>query len=223
MLVSPNRRLLRRGPAFFSLAAVAFITACRGEPPAPPAFPPVEVGVVDVEPRALALVLEYPAQLKGVREVEVRARVSGILLERRYDEGAHVEAGEILFRIDADPYRIALQSAQANLAVAMQNEDASQADVRVADAQLKFQREDLAASQQLGKIVLDLAQKRALSETSAIRARADIDKTRASVTKAEAEAARARIRLGEGPDGNPQVRQALAALEQAFAKLGLQA
>jgi hypothetical protein len=42
---------------------VVLVTACRGEPPAPPQMPPVEVGVVDVEPRALALVLEYPAQL----------------------------------------------------------------------------------------------------------------------------------------------------------------
>jgi membrane fusion protein (multidrug efflux system) len=108
---------LRRGPGFFSLSAVALLAACRGEPPAPPAFPPVEVGVVDVEPRALALMLEYPAQLKGVREVEVRARVSGILLERRYNEGAHVEAGEILFRIDADPFRAEVARARAALGI----------------------------------------------------------------------------------------------------------
>ena len=79
--------------------------------------PPAEVGVVDVEPRSLALVLEYPAQLKGVREVEVRARVSGILLERRYEEGARVEAGEVLFRIDPDPFRAQVAQAQAALAV----------------------------------------------------------------------------------------------------------
>jgi membrane fusion protein (multidrug efflux system) len=83
-----------------------------------PASPPVEVGVVDVQPRALPLVLEYPAQLKGVREVEVRARVSGILLERRYDEGEHVEAGDVLFRIDADPFRAEVARARAALAVA---------------------------------------------------------------------------------------------------------
>jgi membrane fusion protein, multidrug efflux system len=80
-------------------------------------MPPVEVGVVDVEPRALALVLEYPAQLKGVREVEVRARVSGILLERLYSEGEHVEAGEILFRIDPDQFRAEAARARAALAV----------------------------------------------------------------------------------------------------------
>src|SRR5262245_6021835 len=108
---------MRRGPGFLSLSAVVVVAACRGEPPAPPAMPPVEVGVVDVQPRALPLVLEYPPQLKGVREVEVRARVSGILLERRYNEGAHVEAGEVLFRIDPDPFRAEAARARAALGV----------------------------------------------------------------------------------------------------------
>jgi membrane fusion protein (multidrug efflux system) len=109
--------MTRRGPGFFSLSAVVLVAACGGEPPAMPLPPPVEVGVVDVEPRALTLVLEYPAQLKGVREVEVRARVSGILLERRYAEGARVEAGEVLFRIDPEPFRAEVAQAQAALEV----------------------------------------------------------------------------------------------------------
>jgi membrane fusion protein (multidrug efflux system) len=101
--------------------AATLLAAC-GEPSAvPPAPPPVEVGVVDVLPRALPLVLEYPAQLKGVREVEVRARVSGILLERRYDEGARVEAGDLLFRIDPDPFRAEAARARAALALAEAN------------------------------------------------------------------------------------------------------
>ena len=99
-----SRRQARRGLGFSPLFAALLLAACA-EAPAPPPPPPVEVGVIDVEPRELTLSLEYPAQLKGVREVEVRARVSGILLERRYDEGARVEAGEVLFRIDPDPFR----------------------------------------------------------------------------------------------------------------------
>jgi membrane fusion protein (multidrug efflux system) len=82
-----------------------------------PMPPPVDVGVIAVEPRSLPLVLEYPAQLKGVREVEVRARVSGILLERRYDEGERVEAGDVLFLIDPAPFRAAAERARAEVAV----------------------------------------------------------------------------------------------------------
>ena len=117
MQSKPHRRCTRRGAGFFQLSAAVLIVGCQGEPPAMPTPPPVEVGVVDVQPRALPLVLEYPAQLKGVREVEVRARVSGILLERRYDEGAHVDAGEVLFRIDPDPFRAEAARVRAALAV----------------------------------------------------------------------------------------------------------
>jgi membrane fusion protein (multidrug efflux system) len=112
----PYRRLLRRGHHFLPLSAALFVAACS-EPSAAPAPPPTEVGIVVVEPRSLPLDLEYPAQLRGVREVEVRARVSGILLERLYDEGARVEAGDILFRIDPDPFRAEVARVRAALGV----------------------------------------------------------------------------------------------------------
>ena len=121
----PHRRIARRGRVFFLLSAALLVAACS-EPPSPPPQGPVEVGVVDVEPRSLPLELEYPAQLRGVREVEVRARVSGILLERSYDEGERVEAGEVLFRIDADPFRAEVARARAAVAV----EEASFAQAR---------------------------------------------------------------------------------------------
>jgi membrane fusion protein (multidrug efflux system) len=112
-----TRRFLRRVPGFFPLFAVAALGACNAPPAAPPQMPPVDVGIVEVTPRDLPLSLEYPAQLKGEREVEVRARVSGILLERRYNEGAHVEAGDLLFRIDPEPFRAAVARARAEVGV----------------------------------------------------------------------------------------------------------
>lgn len=146
--------------------------------------------------------------------VQIAPEVSGPVVAVSVRDNRQVKKGQVLFRIDPLPFQIALRSAEANLAVAVQGADASAADVRVADAQLQKQRADLAASQQLGKIVLDLSAKRALSETSAIRARADIAKTHAEISRAVAEAERARIRLGEA-GANPQVRQALVAVEQA--------
>ena len=117
MSVLPSRRDLRRGASFFSLFAGLGLAACDEQSAAPPAFPPVDVGVVDVQPRALSLQLEYPGQLKGVREVEVRARVSGILLERRYDEGEMVQAGDVLFRIDPAPFQAAVARARAEVGI----------------------------------------------------------------------------------------------------------
>lgn len=147
--------------------------------------------------------------------VQIAPEVSGPVVAVGVRDNREVRKGQTLFRIDPSPFQISLRAAQASLAVAMQGADSSAADIRVADAQLQRQRVDLATSRQLGKIVLDLSAKRALSETSAIRARADIAKTRAEISRAEAEAERARIRLGEAGNGNAQVRQAQAAVEQA--------
>ena len=104
-----------RKPLFSSLLA-ALLVACE-QPQPPPALPPVEIGALEVQPRDLALALEYAAQLRGVREVEVRARVSGILLERMYEEGQPVEAGDLLFRIDPAPFRAEAERARADLGV----------------------------------------------------------------------------------------------------------
>jgi membrane fusion protein (multidrug efflux system) len=98
------------------LLGAASLGACAQQQ-APPTAAPVEVGVIEVQPRDLALSLEYPAQLRGVREVEVRARVSGILLERRYEEGARVAAGDVLFRIDPEPFRAEVARARAEVGV----------------------------------------------------------------------------------------------------------
>lgn len=80
----------------------------------PPPLP--EVVVVTVQPQSLPTTFEYVGQTVGSREVEVRARVSGILERWNYREGAEVAAGESLFTIDPTPYRAALAKAEAVLA-----------------------------------------------------------------------------------------------------------
>lgn len=151
--------------------------------------------------------------------VQIAPEVSGPVIAVDVRDNQPVRAGQVLFRLDRRPFEIALRAAQASLAVAEQGVDSSAADVRVAAAQLQRQRVELATSQQLGRIVLDLSAKRALSETSAIRARSDIARTRAEIERARAEAERARIRLGDGIAGHPQVMQAMAAVEQATLEL----
>jgi membrane fusion protein, multidrug efflux system len=108
-----------RIPLLSSLLAVG-LAACAPVP-APPAPPPSEVAALEVQPRDLPLALEYAAQLRGVREVEVRARVSGILLERRYEDGQAVKAGDLLFRIDPAPFRAEVERQRAQLGVQQAN------------------------------------------------------------------------------------------------------
>jgi multidrug resistance efflux pump len=146
---------------------------------------------------------------------QVAPEVAGDVVAVGAKDNSAVRKGQLLFRIDPEPYEVAIRSAQANLSVALQAADVSVADVAAARAQVRKQRVDLAASRQLGKIVTDLVGERALAETQGIRARADIGKTEADVTKSEADLRRAQANLGSPGLGNPKVRQALAALDQA--------
>lgn len=108
-------------PFRFRRAAVAgsllLIAAC-GPAGGPPAFPPSPVSVITTEAREVPIALEYTAQTAGYREVEVRARVSGILQKRNYREGGTVRQGESLFSIDPAPFQLAQARAQADLGVA---------------------------------------------------------------------------------------------------------
>ena len=64
------------------------------------------------------LELTYTARTVGSREVEVRARVGGILLKRRFEEGSRVRQGQPMFLIDPEPVRARAASARAEVAVA---------------------------------------------------------------------------------------------------------
>ncbi len=118
--MSTATRLAAGRMPLLSLLLAAGVAACAPAQ-APQAPPPPEVGALEVQPRDLPLALEYAAQLRGVREVEVRARVSGILLERRYDEGRAVKAGDLLFRIDPAPFQAETARARAELGVQQAN------------------------------------------------------------------------------------------------------
>lgn len=76
--------------------------------------PPPQVNVVTVQAQTLPVSFEYTGQTLGSREVEVRARVTGILLKRNYSEGQPVRAGQSLFTIDPVPFQTALARAEAD-------------------------------------------------------------------------------------------------------------
>jgi membrane fusion protein, multidrug efflux system len=106
-------------PVVLLVSLALLIAGCKpAHPPDHGGFPPSVVAVAAVEPKDVPVTYEYVAQTAGFREVEVRARVTGILLKRNYREGAYVKQGESLFTIDPVPFQTALARAEADLAMA---------------------------------------------------------------------------------------------------------
>jgi membrane fusion protein (multidrug efflux system) len=77
---------------------------------------PAEVTVLTVAPKTIPVTFEAVGQTEGSREVEVRARVGGILLRRFYNEGEFVKQGTLLYKIDPAPYQAALDRLKGALA-----------------------------------------------------------------------------------------------------------
>ena len=104
-------------PAAAAIAASAVLLAACGKggdaKADAKAAPPLPVTTVSVAAKRVPVSLEAVGQAEGSREVEIRARVNGIIEKRLYDEGTTVAAGADLFLIDPAPYELAVQEARA--------------------------------------------------------------------------------------------------------------
>lgn len=111
-----------QGPALVLLAVLA-LSACGQEEmqSGGGAPPPPSVTVMEVSPETVQESGEYAGRVRGSRQVEVRAQVGGILEERLYEEGQEVEQGDPMFRIEQEPFEIAVQRAEAERADARAN------------------------------------------------------------------------------------------------------
>lgn len=111
---------------------------------------PVTVEAVTVQVRPLALSRDLPGRIEPVRVAEVRARVAGIVLSRHFEEGADVEAGEVLFSIDPAPFEAALSRARGELA---------KAEAALFEAEARLGRyEKLVATEVVSRQDFDMAQ-----------------------------------------------------------------
>src|ERR1043165_3782079 len=93
-------------------SGVVGLTACGGKADTN-AEKPVPVTTRTVGVSSAPIVLEAVGRTEGSKEVEIRARVSGIVQKRLYDEGSFVRAGAPLFQIERAPFEIALAQAKA--------------------------------------------------------------------------------------------------------------
>jgi multidrug resistance efflux pump len=147
--------------------------------------------------------------------VQIAPRITGPVIEVGARDNQRVTKGQLLYRIDPEPFEIAVRSAEANLALAQQRVSVQTSEVVSSKEALNKQKTELAVNKELGDIVFGLTKDKALSESDAIRARAEIERAQADVARGEAELESARTKLGVPGEDNPQVRQARAMLDQA--------
>ncbi len=110
---------------------------------APPP-PPPEVQVTDVVQKDVPIYIELVGATLGSEDVEIRARVEGYLAAVSFTEGSFVKKGQLLYKIDPQPFEAALSQAQANLSTARSRLEKTNNDV----ARYKPLAEQKAVSQQ---------------------------------------------------------------------------
>jgi membrane fusion protein (multidrug efflux system) len=159
------------------LAAMAPLLGGCNEPNVASAAAPTsepDVSVVTVKPQARAMVRELPGRIAPTRVSEVRPRVSGIVVERSFNQGSEVKAGDPLYRIDPRPFEVELQSNDAALARA---------------------RAVLEQASQHARRVATLTSQRAAPEAENEKAIAALRQAEADVEGRKADVARAKLNL----------------------------
>ncbi len=157
---------------------VALLAGGCGRKQAGGARGPAEVGVVTLKAERYVLSTNLPGRTSAFLVAEVRPQVSGIVLQRRFEEGADVKAGQLLYQIDPAQYKAAFEQASAALAVAEGN---------------------LPAARSRAQRLAELVKIRAVGQQDADDAAAALAQAEASVAAAKAAVETARINLDYTP------------------------
>lgn len=177
-LIRLTRSLLNRGPlpALLLIAALALIGCGEDKTDTKAAAPaPVKVVVTEVKTMPVPRAATFSGTLSAKETVEVRARVSGYLAERLFEEGSQVKAGQVLYKIDDRDLKAALNTAKANTAKAKAAWENSEAN--------------------RGRFVA-LAEKGAVSQAQKDQAVAQADENMAAYQAAQADEEKAAVNLG---------------------------
>ncbi|MCW2241532.1 HlyD family secretion protein [Azospirillum canadense] len=147
--------------------------------------------------------------------IRMAPEVAGQVLNVDVTDNARVARGATLFRLDPTPFAIAVAQAQAKLAQVGQSIGASTAAVDVAEAALDEARATETNVRAQTARVFDLVKRGVYAAARQDQATAQLDEAHARVVRAEADVARAREQLGPAGENNPQIQEAIAALDKA--------
>ena len=157
---------------FVMLACVA-LSACEQNSFVPPPPPKVEVGV-PVQ-KTITRFLEATGNTAPIKNVDLVARVQGVLQEINYKDGTLVKEGTTLFTIEPETYKLKLEQAQAA-------EAGAQASVKQTEADFKRQS--------------DLVQRQAVSQATLDNSTSARDNAQANLQQAQANTKLAAVNYG---------------------------
>jgi RND family efflux transporter MFP subunit len=156
-----------------AVASILFLAACEQQNKYQPP-PPAEVTVAKPEQRKVTLYMEVTGSTAPINRVDLVARVQGFLEKVGFKDGAAVNKGDVLFQIDEEDYKIALQIAEAT-------QQQQEALLLQADADLKRKQ--------------DLVKTAAVSVAQVDDSRAKRDSTQAALAQTKGQVAQARRNL----------------------------
>jgi RND family efflux transporter MFP subunit len=169
--------------------AVVVIALLLRPKPAVSAAPPADVMVTQVQQKDVAIYSEWIGTLDGLVNANVKAQVTGYLLEQNYQEGSFVQKGQLLFQIDPRPFQAVLDQAEGQLAQAkaqLANAEAvqlrNQLDV---DRYTPLAKEQAASQQDLDNAI-----------QNNLAAKATVATAKAQIQSAQAAVETARLNLG---------------------------
>ena len=155
-------------------------------------------------------------------KVSISAEVGGRIVEVAVAENQTVNAGDLLFRIDPQPYRIAIEQADASIAAAQVRVTTLEADYRTTGVDIDSAREDVAFYEQEYKRQSALMQDGFTTRARLQAAEHALSDARSRVSTAQADAAKARAALATGsaaPGVNPAVKAGQAQRDSALLNL----
>jgi membrane fusion protein (multidrug efflux system) len=185
---SSARRILVVAAVLVVIAVAVIAIISRPKPPAS-AGPPPDVMVTPVVQKDVALYSQWIGTLDGLVNANVKAQVTGYLLQQDYQEGAFVQKGQLLFQIDPRPFQAVLDQAEGQLA---------QANAQLANAQALQLRNQLDVDR-----YTPLAKEQAASQQDLdnaiqnnLAAQATVATAKAQIQTAQAAVETARLNLG---------------------------
>lgn len=205
---------LRAASLGLVLISALGLAACQeggGTQGGPPAMPPSQVGIITVKTEAIPITNELPGRIAPTRIAEVRPRVSGIVVERVFTQGSFVKEGDVLYRIDPQPFRLQVESAKAAL------ERAQAVQLRAQQQQRRskeLEARNVTSTQALETSVAELAQSTAdVASARAALATAQLNLEYADV-KAPISGRIGRARITEGALVSSTGAESLATIQQ---------